>query len=67
MKGAMGALSKLWVIIENTNSAKAGKTPAAHMSKVLELLGKTVVLVGHCNNKILVGLEGEGTLPSKTR
>ena len=63
----MGALSKLWVIIENTNSTKAGKAPVAHMSRVLELLGKTVVFVGHCNNAILVGVEEERILPSKAR
>ena len=62
----MGALSKLWVIIENTNSAKTGEPPAARMSTVLELPEKTVVLVGHCNNAILVGVEGEGIVPSKT-
>ena len=54
-------------ITENTNSAKTGEAPAAHMNTVLELPGKTVVLVGHCNNTILVGVEGEGIVPSKTQ
>ena len=43
--GIIGASSKLWVIIENPNSARAGEAPAALKNTVLELLEKTFVLV----------------------
>lgn len=36
----MGASPKLWVIIENLNSARAGEAPAALKNTVLELLKK---------------------------
>ena len=62
-----GSLVKIVGTTENTNSAKTGEAPAAHMNTVLELPGKTVVLVGHCNNTILVGVEEEGIVPSKTQ
>ena len=39
----MGPLSKLWVMIEQINST-------AELDAALELLEKTVLLIGQCNN-----------------
>ena len=76
----MGPLSKLWVMIENSNSEKDGNAPVVQMDTVLELLEKTVVLIGQRSNTItyerrknaLLGVtgtccdvEGEDIFPSK--
>ena len=46
----MGPLSELWVMIEKANSEKDGNAPVVEMDTVLELLEKTVVLIGQCSN-----------------
>ena len=43
-------LSKLWVIIENADSEKDNNAPVVQMDTVLELLEKTVVLIGQWSN-----------------
>ena len=48
----MDPLSKLWVMIENANSEKDDNTPVIQMNAVLQLLEKTVVLIGQCSNII---------------
>ena len=50
--GIMGASPKLWVIIENLNSARAGEAPAALKNTVLELLKKLLCQSVKCNNTI---------------
>ena len=47
----MGLLSKLWVMIEQVNSG-SGSSSTVEMDAVLELLEKTVLLIGQCNNTI---------------
>ena len=47
----MGPLSKLWVMIEQVNSG-SGSSSTVEMDAVLELLEKTVLLIGQCNNTI---------------
>ena len=47
----MGPLSKLWVMVEQVNSA-SGSSSTVEMDTVLELLAKTVLLIGQCNNTI---------------
>ena len=44
----MGPLSKLWVMIENANLEKGGNAPDVRMDTILELLEKTVALIGQC-------------------
>ena len=48
----VGPLSKLWVMIENANSEKNSNVPVVQMNTVLELLEKTVVLIGQCGHTI---------------
>ena len=48
----MGPLSKLWVMIENANSEKDENAPVVQMDTILELLEKTLVLIGQCSNTI---------------
>ena len=65
----MGPLSKLWVMIENANPEKDVNASAVQMDTVLELLEKTVVLIGQCSNTIiyetrknvLLGVRGTST------
>ena len=65
----MGPLSKLWATIENANSEKDGNAPVVQMGTVLELLEKTVVLIGQCSNtityerrkKTILGVTGKST------
>ena len=45
------SLSKLWVMIVQGNSGR-GSSSTAEMDTVLELLEKTVLLIGQCNNTI---------------
>ena len=49
----LGLLSKLWLMIEQVNSGSAsGSSSTVEMDTVLELLEKTVLLIGQCNNTI---------------
>ena len=49
----MGPLSKLWVMVEQVSSGSAsGSSSTVEMDTVLELLEKTVLLIGQCNNTI---------------
>ena len=49
----MGPLSKLWVMVEQVNSGSAsGSSSTVEMDTVFELLEKTVLLIGQCNNTI---------------
>ena len=66
----MGPLLKLWLMLEQVNSGSAsGSSSVVEMDTVLELLEKTVLLIGQCNNTItyerrknvLVGVTGEVT------
>ena len=45
------SLSKLWVMIVQGNSGR-GSSSTVEMDTVLELLEKTVLLIGQCNNTI---------------
>ena len=45
------SLSKLWVMIVQGNSSR-GSSSTVEMDTVLELLEKTVLLIGQCNNTI---------------
>ena len=47
----IGPLSKLWVMVEQVNWG-SGSSSTAEMDTVLELLEKTVLLIGQCNNTI---------------
>ena len=47
----MGPLSKLWVMIEQVNSG-SGSSSTVKIDTVVELLEKTVLLIGKCNNTI---------------
>ena len=47
----IGTLSKLWVKTEQVNSS-SGSSSTVEMDTVLELLEKTVLLIGQCNNTI---------------
>ena len=47
----MGPLSKLWVMIEQVNSG-SGSSSTVKIDTVVELLEKTVLLIGTCNNTI---------------
>ena len=47
----MGPLSKLSVMVEQVISG-SGSSIAVEMDTVLELLEKTVLLIGQCNNTI---------------
>ena len=47
----MEPLSKLWVMVEQVNSG-SGSSSTVEMDTALKLLGKTVLLIGQCNNKI---------------
>ena len=44
----MGPLSKLWVMTENADLEKGGNAPVVQRDTVLELLEKTVALIGQC-------------------
>ena len=49
----MRPLSKLWVMVEQVNLGSAsGSSSTVEMDTVLELLEKTVLLIGQCNNTI---------------
>ena len=56
-------------MIENANSEKDGNPPVVQMDTILELLEKTVVLIGQCINTItyerrknaLLGVTGTST------
>ena len=47
----MGPLSKLWVMTEQVNS-DSGSSSTVKIDTVVELLEKTVLLIGQCNNTI---------------
>ena len=48
----MEPLSILWVMIQNSNSAKDPVAPVVHMKTVLGLQEKTVVVIAQCSNEI---------------
>ena len=49
----VGPLLKLWVMVEQVNSGSAsGSSSTVEMDTVLELLEKTVLLIGQCSNTI---------------
>ena len=48
----IGPLSRLWVLNENAYSGKDSNAPVVQMDTVLQLLEKTVVLIGQCSNTI---------------
>ena len=49
----METLLKLWVMVKQANSGSAsGSSGTVEMDTVLEILEKTVLLIGQCNNKI---------------
>ena len=63
----MGPLSKPWVIVEQVNSSSAsGSSSTVEMDTALELLEKTVLFIGQCNNtftyerkkNVLLGVTG---------
>ena len=47
----IGPLPKLWVMVEQVNSGN-GSSSTVEMDTILELLEKTVLLIGQCNNTI---------------
>ena len=47
----MGPLSKLWVMTEQVNSG-SGSSSTVKIDTVVELLEKTVLLIGQCNNTV---------------
>ena len=51
----MSPLSKLPIMIENPNSVKGGNAAVVQMDTVLELLERSVVLIGQCSNTITCG------------
>ena len=51
----MSPLSKLPIMIENPNSVKGGNAAVVQMDTVLELLERSVVLIGQCSNTITYG------------
>ena len=65
----MGPLFRLLVTIKNANSEKEDNAPVVQMDTVLELLEKTVVLIGLCSNTLtyerrknaLLGVTGTST------
>ena len=47
----MGPLLKLWVMVEQVNSG-SDSSSTIEMDTVLDILEKTVLLIGQCNYKI---------------